>query len=64
VGNTRRRLSFFVMVLAFSRQMFVEFTVRPARQSGLVALGGSIDAPWGRMLLLGPKSLFQAASVA
>ena len=27
VGNTLRRLSFFVMVLAFSRQMFVEFTV-------------------------------------
>ena len=27
IGNTRRRLSFFVMVLAFSRQMFVEFTV-------------------------------------
>jgi transposase len=27
VGNTRRRLSFFVMVLAFSRQMFVEFTI-------------------------------------
>jgi len=27
VANTRRRLSFFVMVLAFSRQMFVEFTV-------------------------------------
>ncbi len=27
VGNTSRRLSFFVMVLAFSRQMFVEFTV-------------------------------------
>lgn len=27
VGNTRRRLSFFVMVLAYSRQMFVEFTV-------------------------------------
>src|SRR5215471_15322691 len=27
VDNTRRRLSFFVMVLAFSRQMFVEFTV-------------------------------------
>ena len=26
VGNTRRRLSFFVMVLAFSRQMYVEFT--------------------------------------
>ena len=27
VGNTRRRLSFFVMVLAFSRQLYVEFTV-------------------------------------
>jgi transposase len=27
VGNTRRRLSFFVMVLAFSRQMYIEFTV-------------------------------------
>jgi transposase len=27
VGNTSRRLSFFVMVLAFSRQIFVEFTV-------------------------------------
>jgi transposase len=27
IDNTRRRLSFFVMVLAFSRQMFVEFTV-------------------------------------
>jgi transposase len=27
VGNTRRRLSFFVMVLAYSRQMYVEFTV-------------------------------------
>ena len=27
VGNTCRRLSFFVMVLAYSRQIFVEFTV-------------------------------------
>jgi len=27
VGNTCRRLSFFVMVLAYSRQMFLEFTV-------------------------------------
>ena len=27
VGNTRRRLSFFVMVLAWSRQMYVEFTL-------------------------------------
>src|SRR5271154_6229614 len=36
VGNTRRRLSFFVMVLAFSRQMFVEFPRLPrARLRGL-----------------------------
>jgi hypothetical protein len=27
VGYTERKLSFFVMVPAFSRQMFVEFTV-------------------------------------
>jgi transposase len=27
VGNTRRRLSFFLMVLCFSRRMFLEFTV-------------------------------------
>jgi transposase len=27
VGNTRRRLSFFVIVLAYSRQMYLEFTV-------------------------------------
>lgn len=27
VGDTQRRLSFFVMVLCFSRQMYVEFTV-------------------------------------
>jgi Integrase core domain len=27
VGNTRRRLSFFVMVLAYSRMMYLEFTV-------------------------------------
>lgn len=27
VGNTRRRLSFFVMVLAWSRQLYVEFTL-------------------------------------
>ena len=27
VGSTRRRLSFFVMVLCYSRQMYVEFTV-------------------------------------
>jgi transposase len=27
VGNTRRRLSFFVMVLCYSRRMYLEFTV-------------------------------------
>jgi transposase len=27
VGNTRRKLSFFVMVLAYSRMMYLEFTV-------------------------------------
>src|SRR5882724_4086892 len=47
VGNTRRRLSFFVMVLAFSRQMFVEFTVSQTMEHflachkhGFAALGG------------------------
>ena len=28
VGNTRRRLSFFVMVLGYSRMMYVEFTLK------------------------------------
>ena len=27
VGSTRRRLSFFIMVLAFSRKMYLEFTL-------------------------------------
>jgi len=47
VGNTHRRLSFFVMVLAFSRQMFVEFTVSQTMEHFLAchehaftALGG------------------------
>src|SRR6516225_1669803 len=47
VHNTRRRLSFFVMVLAFSRQMFVEFTVSQTMEHFLAchehaftALGG------------------------
>ena len=47
VDNTRRRLSFFVMVLAFSRQMFVEFTVSQTMEHFLAchehafaALGG------------------------
>jgi transposase len=47
VGNTRRRLSFFVMVLAYSRQMYVEFTVSQTmehflacHQHAFAALGG------------------------
>jgi transposase len=47
VGNTRRKLSFFVMVLAFSRQMYVEFTVSQTmehflacHQHGFAAFGG------------------------
>jgi transposase len=31
VGETRRRLSFFVMVLAYSRQLYVEFTLAQPR---------------------------------
>jgi transposase len=37
VGDTRRRLSFFVMVLAWSRMMYVEFT--PAHVNAFNALG-------------------------
>jgi len=37
VGNTRRRLSFFVMVLAFSRQMYVEFTLSQTMEQFLAA---------------------------
>jgi len=37
VGNTRRRLSFFVMVLAWSRQMYVEFTLSQTMAQFLAA---------------------------
>lgn len=37
VGNTRRRLSFFVMVLAWSRQMYVEFTLSQSMEQFLAA---------------------------
>jgi transposase len=47
VGNTRRRLSFFVIVLAYSRQMYVEFTVSQTmehflscHQNAFAAFGG------------------------
>ena len=41
VGNTRRRLSFFVMVLAWSRQMYVEFTLSQTMEH---FLGAHINA--------------------
>lgn len=37
VGTTRRRLSFFVMVLAYSRQMYVEFTLSQTMEHFLQA---------------------------
>ncbi len=47
VGETTRRLSFFVMVLCYSRQMYVEFTVSQTmehflacHQNAFVAFGG------------------------
>lgn len=37
VGDTRRRLSFFVMMLAYSRQMYVEFTLSQTMEQFLAA---------------------------
>ncbi|MGB8143901.1 MAG: IS21 family transposase, partial [Chromatiaceae bacterium] len=37
VGDSRRRLSFFVMVLAWSRQMYVEFTLSQTMEQFLAA---------------------------
>jgi transposase len=37
VGNTQRRLSFFVMVLAWSRKMYVEFTLSQTMEQFLAA---------------------------
>ena len=37
VGNTRRRLSFFVMVLAYSRQLYVEFALSQGMEHFLTA---------------------------
>lgn len=37
VGETRRRLSFFVMVLAYSRQLYVEFTLAQTMEHFLAA---------------------------
>jgi len=46
VDNTRRRLSFFVMVLAFSRQIYVEFTVSQTMEHFL-ACHEHAFAAWG-----------------
>lgn len=37
VGNTRRRLSFFVMVLGYSRMLYVEFTLGQSQEQFLSA---------------------------
>lgn len=44
VGNTRRRLSFFVMVLAYSRQMYVEFTLSQTMEQFLGAHVNAFNA--------------------
>jgi transposase len=44
VGNTRRRLSFFVMVLAYSRQLYVEFTLSQSMEHFLAAHINAFDA--------------------
>ena len=50
VGSTQRRLSFFIMVLAFSRKMYLEFTlaetigafsVMPPARPGILRRGGA-----------------------
>ena len=44
VGSTRRRLSFFVMVLCHSRLMYVEFTVSQTMEHFLAAHGHAFAA--------------------
>lgn len=43
VGSVRRRLSFFVMVLAFSRRLFVEFTLGQAMEHFLACHQSALD---------------------
>jgi transposase len=38
IGSTRRRLSFFVMVLCYSRLCYVEFTLGEATEHFLAAI--------------------------
>lgn len=44
VGGTRRRLSFFVMVLAYSRQLYVEFTLSQTMEHFLTAHMNAFNA--------------------
>lgn len=44
VGDTRHRLSFFVMVLAYSRQMYVEFTLSQTMEQFLAAHVNAFNA--------------------
>jgi transposase len=53
VGSTRRRLSFFLMVLAFSRKMYLEFTLAETLEHFLAChlhafeyFGGVMDQAW------------------
>jgi transposase len=43
VGNTRRRLSFFVMVLCYSRMLYVEFTVSQSMEHFLACHKNAFD---------------------
>lgn len=43
VGNTRRRLSFFVMVLCYSRMLYVEFTVSETMEHFLACHTNAFD---------------------
>ena len=44
VGDSRRRLSFFVMVLAYRRQMYVEFTLAQTMEHFLAAHRHAFEA--------------------
>jgi transposase len=48
VGNTRRRLSFFVMVLCYSRMLYVEFTVSQSLEHFLACHKNAFDC-FGRV---------------
>jgi transposase len=70
VGNTRRRLSFFVMVLALSRQVFVEFTASQTmehflacHEHGFAALGVASKIMVDNLKSAVPQRLAGAAPV-